>query len=212
MLNFFRNLFAQKALPPVSTSPLSNPDAFFDGIRKVTKTLTQPQVDIINDLVASAANDRWPISYLAYGLATAWHEARFIPQDEWGHGKGHPYAAPGKYKQPQYGRGLVQLTWDRNYEWADKVCTAAGLIKPGDILKNFDLVKRPDIAAFILVKGMETGAFTGKKLGDYLGPIGTMTAYTNARRIINGQDRAADIATYAMLFQNALTAGRYTGG
>ena len=52
-------------------------------------------------------DDRW----LAYALGTAHHETdrKFGPIREYGLGKGKPY-------YPYYGRGLVQLTWDYNYE------------------------------------------------------------------------------------------------
>lgn len=180
---------------------LTAPEKFFAAVRKITGPLDQAQVDTINRLLASAA--AWPVSWLAYGLATAWHEARLKPQPEWGRGKGRPYAQPGAHGQPQYGRGLVQLTWDRNYEWADK---ALGL--NGSLLANFDRALEPEIAADILVKGMEEGAFTGKSLTNYLPDrLGTVAQFTSARRVINGTDKAGLIAGYAEKFQDALEAG-----
>lgn len=179
---------------------LADAAAFFAKVRGITGALDQVQVDTITGLLGKAAH--WPIGWLAYGLATAWHEARLKPIEEWGKGKGRPYAAPGKYGQSQHGRGLVQLTWDRNYEWADK---ALGL--GGSLLKNFNRALEPEIAADILVKGMETGAFTGKRLSDYITGRGTREGFVGARRIINGTDKAADIAGYAERFQDALDAG-----
>lgn len=179
---------------------LKDDAAFFTAVRKITGALDQVQVDTINRLLSGAAH--WPIGWLAYGLATAWHEARLKPIAEWGQGKGRPYGQPGKYGQAQYGRGLVQLTWDRNYEWADK---ALGL--GGSLLKNFDRALEPDIAARILILGMETGAFTGKKLADYISDRGTPEGFKAARRIINGTDKADLIAGYAERFRDALEAG-----
>lgn len=179
---------------------LADASAFFAKVRAITGALDQVQVDTITGLLSKAAH--WPIGWMAYGLATAWHEARLKPIEEWGKGKGRPYAAPGKYGQSQHGRGLVQLTWDRNYEWADK---ALGL--GGSLLKNFNRALEPEIAADILVKGMETGAFTGKRLSDYITGRGTREGFVGARRIINGTDKAADIAGYAERFQDALDAG-----
>lgn len=182
---------------------MADPDAFFGAVRKITGALDQVQVDTINRLLAGAAH--WSVAWLACGLATAWHEARFKPQPEWGYGKGRPYAKPGKHGQSQYGRGLVQLTWDRNYEWADKA-----LRLDGSLLKNFDRALEPDIAAQILVRGMEEGAFTGKSLGDYLpDPVGTLPQFIQSRRIINGTDRASDIANLAMRFQAAIQQGQW---
>lgn len=183
---------------------LADPSVFFGLVRGITGPLNQIQVETINRLLAGAAH--WPTGWLAYGLATAWHEARFEPQPEWGKGKGRAYAAAGKYGQPQYGRGLVQLTWDKNYEWADK---ALGL--GGKLLADFDLALDPDIAARVLILGMETGAFTGKALGNFLmGEEGALDLFTGARRIINGTDKAALIAGLAMRFQSALKAGGWS--
>lgn len=182
--------------------------AFYAGLRKITGPLNETQVKVVESIVQSASH--WSHGELAYGLATAWHECRLMPIEEIGKGKGKAYGKPGKYGQSPYGRGLVQLTWDVNYEWADKICTKADLIKEGDILKDFDLVMRPDIATMILVKGMETGAFTGKRVGDYIGDLGTPEGFTQARRVINGMDRARDIAAYAMTIQQGVVNGRWS--
>jgi hypothetical protein len=186
--------------PARAIHALAKPAAFFSAVRQITGALGNDQVTTINDLLSAAAH--WPIGWLAYGLGTAWHEAKLKPIAEIGKGKGRPYGAAGKYGQAQYGRGLVQITWDRNYEWADKTL---GL--NGSLLANFDRALEPAIATAILVKGMETGAFTGKKLADYIKDRGTPDQFANARRIINGSDRAAMIAGYAEAFQDALTKG-----
>jgi hypothetical protein len=52
--------------------------------------------------------------------------------------------------------------------------------------------------------GMIGGWFTGKKLSDYLG--NGKVDFVNARRIINGLDRADDIAGYANSFLAAVNA------
>lgn len=180
---------------------LAQPAAFYAALRKITGALDQAQVNTISNIII-AAGPQWSVGWLAYALATAWHEARFKPQREWGLGRGRPYGLPGKYRQAQYGRGLVQLTWDRNYEWADK---ALGL--NGALLRNFDLALEPEIATKILIKGMEEGAFTGRKLADHITGAGSHAAFVKARRIINGTDRAEDIARYADRIQAALLTG-----
>ncbi|OBZ96011.1 chitinase [Pararhizobium polonicum] len=93
------------------------------------------------------------------------------------------------------GRGLVQLTHRANYE---KMTAATGI----------DLVARPDLAmelavsVDILFAGMESGAFTGRKLGDYFSA--TKEDWTGARRIINGRDRAALVAGYGKRYLAAI--------
>ncbi len=203
--------------PPSSPKPraMIDPAAFFVAVRAITGPLDHVQVDTLNRLTAAAAH--WPVGWLAYGLATAWHEARLKPIAEWGLGKGRPYAKPAARMEPMknaptyggqipYGRGLVQLTWSENYEWADK---ALGL--NGALLANFDKALEPAIATRILVKGMEEGAFTGKALRDYLrGDVGTHDGFVPARRIINGNDKSEMIAGLAERFQKAAMAGGWS--
>jgi putative chitinase len=179
---------------------ISNPAAFFKGVRSITGPLDQEQVDIINRLIDAAAH--WSIGWLAYGLATAWHEARFKPIEEWGKGRGRPYGAANDTGKAPYGRGLVQLTWHKNYQRADQELGLGGALA-----QNYDLALRPDIAAAILVRGMEEGWFTSKSLGDYIDGRGTPATFKQARRIINGMDKAAMIAEHAENFQDALAAG-----
>ncbi len=86
---------------------------------------------------------------------------------------------------PYYGRGLVQLTWEDNYE------------KYEDLL-GVPLVGNPDYALdygtalYILVHGFINGTFTGAKITDYI--YEGYTDYYNARRCINGTDSANEIA------------------
>jgi hypothetical protein len=62
------------------------------------------------------------------------------------------------------------------------------------------------IARKIAREGMLGGWFTGKRLSDYI--TKSKTDFVNARRIINGTDRAEQIAGYAEEFLKALTKGK----
>ena len=191
---------------------LANPAAFFKAARVLAGPLDQVQVDTINRLAEGAAH--WPMSWLAYGLATAWHEARLAPIREKGgaaylskYDTGRLAKALGNTPEADgdgikyAGRGLVQLTGRTNYKRAGE---HLGI----DLLGNPDLALAPDVAASILIWGMETGAFTGKKLASYLnGPRGSLEQFRQSRRIINGLDRASEIAKYAEKFQEALESG-----
>ena len=177
---------------------LTDAAAFFASLRASFGSLLQEQVEGIEHLLR--AMTAWPLEWAAYGLATPWHEtaATMQPIAEYGKGKGKTYGKPGKHNgQIAYGRGYPQLTWDYNYEAVDK-----GLGLGGALVANYDLALDPDISARALVFGMETGLFTGKGLKSY--PLGH---YNDYRRIINGTDKAALIAGYAMKFEAALRAG-----
>ena len=71
-----------------------------------------------------------------------------------------------------------------------------------DFVKNPDLVMNPKYSLFILVHGFRTGAFTGKKITDYIRQ--GKTDYYNARRCINILDRARDIARLAEAWHSRL--------
>lgn len=105
------------------------------------------------------------------------------------------------------GRGWVQMTGRRNYSRTDN---ALGL--GGALLADPDMIARPDICAGSAVNGMIQGWFTTKKFTDYLPDHGSasLDQFTQARRIINGQDRAHDIADFALKFQSGLLAGGLT--
>ncbi len=62
-----------------------------------------------------------------------------------------------------------------------------------------ELACQPDIALYIAIHGFKTGAFTGKKLENYINT--QSTDYVNARRVINGLDKADLIAGYAVKFE-----------
>lgn len=147
--------------------------------------------------------------FLAYMGGTAYHESAHTmrPIEEYGKGHGHAYGKPtGPYRQVYDGRGLVQLTWEKNYAHATQELRARGVIGDDiDLEKTPTLAMRPDIAAAILIWGMVEGWFTGKKLGDFFND--TANDPENARTIINGHDRAALIANYYWDFLDAIQAG-----
>lgn len=93
------------------------------------------------------------------------------------------------------GRGLVQLTGRRNYTLFSKLIGV-------DLVANPDAAMDDDVAVKIMFEGMARGLFTGKKLADYF--TSKSSDWINARRIINGTDRANDIAGYAKRFYDAL--------
>lgn len=129
---------------------------------------------------------------IAYVLATADHESAhtFKPVRE-AYWLKDPDAYLKKHHSdyyPYYGRGYVQLTWKDNYAKYGKLLDV-------DLVGNPDLALEPDVALFVLVHGFKTGGFSGRKLADYVNEH--KTDFVNARRCINGLDKAQDIAKLA---------------
>lgn len=202
---------------------LANSEAFFDRADEadLLGSLSQGERGGCNAILAACA--RWPLAHVAYALATTYHETAgtMQPVKEMGgvdyltrlydvrgrdpdRARKHGNVLPGD--GPKYcGRGYVQLTWRANY-------ARAGRELGVDLVSQPDLAMRHDIAARILEAGMRQGWFTGKRLADYLPAAGPAShkAFVNARRIINGVDRAEKIAEHAIDFQEGLMAGGWS--
>lgn len=169
-------------------------EVFFNTYRSIFGGLNQEQVDSITTLLPYLEQDERVTDsrHFAYMLATAKHETgdTYRPIDEWGKGRGKPYGAPDPQTgKTYYGRGYVQLTWRSNYALFD-------------IEHDPERAKEPALAYRIMSDGMRTGLFTGKKLTDYIAD--GRCDYFAARRIINGLDRAATVACYAVAFEKIL--------
>lgn len=129
----------------------------------------------------------------AYIMATAeWETARsFYPVEEAFYLKDERarkrYLEKRKY-HPFYGRGLVQLTWDFNYLKYSQILGR-------DLLVDPDIALEEPVSLFIMIHGMATGTFTGRSLHRYINQ--NAVDYVNARRIVNGTDKAQEIAKLA---------------
>ncbi|WP_372393514.1 XVIPCD domain-containing protein [Xanthomonas sp. NCPPB 3582] len=131
---------------------------------------------IVKTALENGVSDPKQISYM---LATAQHETRNFqaPDEDFGRSQ----ARKLKYRGGEefYGRGYVHLTHDDNYEQFDRLL---GL--NGEMVRNPNLAKDPEIAAKVLVVGMRDGLFTGKPLDRYI-DSDSHDVY-NARRVVNG--------------------------
>jgi putative chitinase len=180
-----------------------NRQFFFDHVRAnlFDGHMQQSQVNGMTAILdyweskLSDDDDRW----LAYALATTFHETAFTmqPIEEFGKGRGHPYGKPDpKTGQTYYGRGFVQLTWLSNYQ---KMGNLLGV----DLVDHPELALQLDIATEVLFTGMIKGIFTGKKLGDFFNR--SEDDWIHARTIINALDRAGQIAQYGHSFYAAIS-------
>lgn len=184
--------------------------------------LKQEQVDGFETIIA--AGYKLPLTHLAYVLATAMHETATamqpIKETVMPHHKDkNPsdstviarldkafndgrlrWVTKPYWRDGWFGRGYVQLTHKRNYEMASELVGV-------DLVASPNKAMHPEIAAKILVEGMARGMFTGKSMSDYL-----PGDYINARRVVNGLDRADEIAARAKRYERALSVAGYVPG
>jgi hypothetical protein len=160
---------------------------FFESVRRKFGPLSQPQVEGFNKIL-----DEWErrklldLHWLAYILATAWHESAHTmqPVREMG---GEEYLRTKPY-YPWVGEGLIQVTWEKN-------ARKFGATAPGQLMQW-------PIALLALFDGMIQGMFTGDRLGEHF--HGGIVDWHNARKIVNGLDQADLIAGYGKAFFVAL--------
>ena len=187
-------------------------DLFFDGFRDYIRDtghggLLQSQVDTVEFVLG--AFEQMPVwsdvRHIAYALATISVETSwtFQPITEYGRDSyfskyegrtdlGNNKPGDGlRFK----GRGFVQLTGRRNYT------LFAALLKI-DLVNNPALALDPATSFKIMSLGMFRGDFTGRSFKHYINAA--MTDYAGARRIINSQDRAGEIARYAKTLERIL--------
>ena len=209
---------------------LARPELFFAHVGRgiLGPKLDQDEVDGCNAVLKAMEGS--PLAWAAYALATAFLETAGTMQPVreafW-----LSDAAASRYFLRMYdivgarpknarelgnlcagdgaqfcGRGYVQLTGRSNY------AKAAAKLGVPDLVVQPAKAMEPEIAARIMRCGMEEGWFTAKRLADYLPRKGAAARaeFHPARRIINGLDRASDVAGFALDFQGALQAGGWS--
>ncbi|MCP8897035.1 hypothetical protein KYK29_19075 [Shinella daejeonensis] len=194
---------------------------FFDRVRErlFDGRLRQAQVDGLTAIL-----DRWEAEmptgdrrWLAYMLGTAHHETgrtmqavreTFAASDEraiaildkaFRDGRlafvRAPYWRKDRDGRSWLGRGLVQLTHKANYQ---RMTQETGIDLVADPARAMEL----SVAVTVMFTGMTGGAFTGRRLADYFSP--GREDWINARRIVNGTERAALVAGYARAYHAAI--------
>ena len=191
---------------------------FFTAFRTQFDDLNKSQVqgyDAIFDYwdKSNLTDNRW----LAYALATAFHETGgdlqpvregFCSSDQGSINAvtdifnreiiSENYALPEANGQSYFGRGLVQITWGYNYK---NLGQAIGI--GDDLYDRPSLALNMDIAVKILFTGMVDGLYTSHSLRKYF--FEDRTDWVNARKIINGLDKADLIADHGQKFLRCLS-------
>jgi putative chitinase len=208
-----------------------NRTVFFNLVRQnpFGGTLTQQNVDGTEAILTAWEKSPYsgePLDGLGYILATAFGETGTMKWDvpeippkgrtraeyfETRYGPEHNPKLAATLGNTQrgdggkfYGRGWPQITGRANYAKFERLLGIPLTTKP-------DLALVRENSANILLHGMYRGLFTGRKLGDYFDgkPHDVAEAKrrrVQARRIINGQDKAEAFARVASAFTSALYA------
>lgn len=192
---------------------------FFDTVREslFSGAMNQDQVHGMEAILREwEAQELTDLRWLAYIMATAYHETAKTMQAiaEYGKGKKYDYGkklkmggGPGKrvaYDEPDkifYGRGHTQNTWYENYQRLTKAAAIQG--KTWDFLNDPDLLLQMEPSIWATFFAMRVGLYTGRKLSDYFNE--KKEDWINARKIINGLDKAELIADCSKKFYQALT-------
>ena len=218
---------AAAATPPLpGGTGLANRPAFLSAAKAAFGALNDSQIAGIDDILATCGAAKWGVAFAANALGTAWletaermqpvHEAFWVKQPARDRYYKKMYditgERPAKARElgnltpgdgvKYHGRGYPQTTGKVNYQKMEDHFGVPFVADP-------DLMLDPKHAAKVMVFAMETGGFTGQKLGRYLPTAGPGTAlqHKQARQVINGRDRWDDLSSYAMKFQAALQAG-----
>ena len=171
------------------------------------KTLTESAQAGLSDFLAflDSDPDMTDIRWQAYCLATTFHEVAgtWMPIEEYGKGKGLKYGTPDKRTgKVYYGRGYTQNTWYENYKMLTEAWNKLHPQTPVDFTLHPELLCIPEYAYWAMSYAMRHGTYTGVGLKKYFNE--TITAPKNARKIINGLDKADLIAGYYDKFMRIL--------
>lgn len=189
---------ATKAMATTPTTTNTNEDTPIQGVGILFTQALEGNFGSLDNAQRNAINEivnAWEIfgdgdlHKLAYIFATTWHESKLRPIEERRARPGTSlYETQNRYWNTGfYGRGFVQLTHESNYK---KMSNFLGV----DLVSNPALALDPYYAGQIIVYGMMNGSFTGVGLGKYI--TSNKQDYLNARRVVNGTDRAELIRDY----------------
>lgn len=187
---------------------MTNLKTFFDQIRSsiFQGRMSEVQVQSAEAIIRLAEEKGLSLNVASYMLATAWGETRMAPVREGfkdTDAQARAYVRKQGYKYAKavnghvyYGRGLVQLTWYKNYRsWG--------------IENNPDKALEPAFAAKVLVTGMLDGRYNGRRKGIEFYLDRAEPDWENARRTVNITDKWELFRSYAIVFRAALRKAKY---
>lgn len=159
--------------------------------------MTQMDLGDTQLIINECVREKLTLTQAAYVLATSyWETNRTMKPVEEAYWLDEAWRRKNLRYYPWHGRGYVQLTWESNYKRASKELGV-------DLVTDPRAAMQPENAVRVLVYGCQNGWFTGKKLSDYINA--SKRDYVNARRVVNGTDKAKAIAEIAKDYEIALS-------
>lgn len=203
---------------------------FYHGLQGISHSfgaLTTPNVIGFELALNEAERRSMPLNKFAYCLATVWwetgktmgfvKEANYVyPHDSVKLERFLRSHKPSSRYYPYYGRSWPQWTWERNYKLATRMWNQRyrGNGPTVDFVHRPDDILDPKYGVPLFFDGMEEGWFTGKSEADYIDDVDEsdeedLREYMNARRVVNGTDKKAEIGRLALIFEHALRSANY---
>lgn len=186
-----------------------NKAKFYDSLRKKIN-LTEQNVFGFEKHLDYATEHNVPLQKLKYILASSfWETGGLMTPVVEAYWLSETWRRVHLRYYPWHGRGLIQTTWERNYQKLDD-----RMLFEGKLMKQPDLLLQWHYALPALFIGMEEGIYTGKDIDDYIDDndeddTEDRREMIAARRIVNGTDKAEKIADLGLMFEKALKAGGY---
>lgn len=203
---------------------------YFEQVRRRLHEgrMTQSQVDGHNAILAAWEADyvRYDTRFLAYGLATAFHETggaiqpveeklnytadglmknfrRYFVAADAAKLAGQPERIANRIYANRMGNGRETTGDGWRFRGRGLVqITGRDNYRAYGIEDAPERALQPETAVRILFDGMIRGRFTGYALNDFFNE--TTSDWVGARRIVNGMNRAEEIGLYGVIFATAL--------
>jgi hypothetical protein len=178
----------KKLVPTFDTKPMTLPPGFITSYKKILGPLPNDAEVGLEKLVREIEHDKEAAVMLppelAYMIATVWGETKrkFAPVV----GAGDLYRKRGYVPSAMQGEEVYK-----------RISAAVSTTDPEVLLGPGAWMAGESLFAYkILSRGMREGLFTGKKLSDFHRPDGSYN-FVGARAIVNGKDKAKEIAAHA---------------
>lgn len=196
---------------------------FYDATRK-SVDLTPANISGFDRFLTEGERQHTPLNIFAYILATVYwetaHTMQPVKEAYWVYPhdpvKMEAWRKRNLRYYPYYGRSFPQFTWEKNYRTATDVWNSEfrGDGPKVNFVTDPDRIMDPAFGVPLTFHALRHGWFTGKGLDDFIdlideGDQEDLREFKNARKAVNGTDKAEAIGRVALLMEAALKAAGY---